>query len=414
MSQRAAKRWLTLVLALIVWAGSAAVRAGELSDEQAEERGRTLEVSVLTFAPGEVYWQRFGHNALRVRNLRDGRSVVYNYGVFDFNQADFARNFALGKMRYVLQRERYDSAVALYRSEDRTVIEQVLALTPTQRARAHEFLEWNARPENAEYGYNYFTDNCSTRVRDVIDRVLGGQLSSAWTTQSTDSSYRSEATRLMAPAPALMLGLDFILGPYADRRLNRWEQGFVPARLSESLAQMHVSDGQGGTKPLVEVRRVVYLGSRGLPPEMPPDWKWTAAGFGIASACILMLFWRKLPKRRGKRLFLSLQWLWTGVLTGAGLLLLMVWGFTEHAAGWRNANLLLASPLSLCLTALPPSALRRGCSVLLAAGLTVGAGMALTTEATNGPLLWWLALAPSLMCLIYLKTREQARHVAQG
>ena len=163
------------LLPLLIWALLAPMAAAlaNAASPAAPPAGAPV-ISVLTFSPGEIYWQRFGHNALLVRE--QGRAVVYNYGIFDFQQEDFLLNFARGRMQYLLAQEPFAQTLALYRHEGRAVVEQQLDLTPEQAIALRDFLVINALPENAEYRYDYFLSNCSTKLRDAIDLALDGQL----------------------------------------------------------------------------------------------------------------------------------------------------------------------------------------------------------------------------------------------
>ena len=156
---------LALWLAALAWPAQA---------EPAAHPGETLRASLLTFAPGETYWQRFGHNALLIENTATGANAVYNYGMFDFFQKNFFLNFARGRMLYRLDVDPLPRTLALYASEGRWVRQQVLNLSPERRLQLALFLDRNAQPDQAQYRYDYFRDNCSTRVRDAIDSVLGG------------------------------------------------------------------------------------------------------------------------------------------------------------------------------------------------------------------------------------------------
>jgi len=115
-------------------------------------------VSLLTIGPGDIFFERFGHNAIVVRGPASGESLAYNYGIFDFDQQDFLLNFARGRMRYRMAVDDLADDLAMYRDEGREITEQRLALTPEQTQRLVEFLEWNARPENAQYHYDYWVD----------------------------------------------------------------------------------------------------------------------------------------------------------------------------------------------------------------------------------------------------------------
>src|SRR5262249_34065989 len=132
----------------------------------ADVPGANLEVALLTFGPGEELWERFGHNAIEVRNRATGAAVLYNYGIFDFAQENFFLNFARGLMTYRVAAGDPAEELPLYVAEGRWIVEQRLNLTAPQRARLAEFLAWNVRPEHAQYRYDYFRANCSTRVRD--------------------------------------------------------------------------------------------------------------------------------------------------------------------------------------------------------------------------------------------------------
>lgn len=301
-------------------------------------------IGVLTMGPGAEYWSRYGHNALLVE-LPDGTATVYNYGFFDFEQPGFLLRFARGQMRYRLVALPFDSDFAYYQAEGRGMQLQWLRLEPEQAERLAGFLEWNARPENAEYRYDYFTDNCSTRVRDALDEVLGGMIREQTRGRSRGLTYRSEALRLAAPDAWMYLGIHLLLGPTADRPLSRWQEGFVPERLRDALSVVQLADG----RPLVEERLDL------LPQRLPdsrdsePRFALLATAIGLGAALLVWL----LAGRRGLagtagRVLLGTFWLLAGL---AGLLGLVLWGFTDHAMAAANRGLLLASPL--CLLLLP-------------------------------------------------------------
>ncbi len=136
-----------------------------------------LEISLMTYGPGDIYWERFGHDALEVRDTVSGESVAFNYGVFDFDQKGFLLNFARGIMAYRMDAENTQSDIDFYAGEGRYVRRQRLALDDAQKERLRRFLLWNIRPENAGYHYDYYVDNCTTRVRDALDDALDGAVS---------------------------------------------------------------------------------------------------------------------------------------------------------------------------------------------------------------------------------------------
>lgn len=297
-------------------------------------------ISLLTVAPGTVYWQRFGHNALLVRER--GVARVFNYGVFDFAQENFFLNFARGRMRYLLYEERLPQMLAAYAAEGREVVEQPLDLAPVQARALRDFLVWNARPENAEYGYDYFLSNCSTQVRDALDLALDGALRRQLEARPAGLDYRQQVQRLTAPDRLLLLGLDAVLGPAADRPRSQWEEAFVPEVLRRALRDVQRLDADGRSVAVAGAERQL-LPMRLPPPDEQPPALWAPLlltglliGAGLVAA-------RRRPR---------LAWLAVPLLALAGLiggLQLAIWGLSEHWAGWANANLLLFNPLAWLL-----------------------------------------------------------------
>jgi len=307
-------------------------------------------VSLLTIGPGEIFFERFGHNALVVRDEASGEAVAYNYGIFDFAQEDFLLNFARGRMRYRIAADALEDDLAMYRAEGRSIVEQRLDLEPGQALALARFLAWNARPENAQYRYDYFEANCSTRVRDALDRALGGALRAQSEGRSRGYTYRLDALRLMAPEPALALLIDLGLGPYADQRIDFWQESFVPETLRGVVAQARLDKPDGRSVPLAAATATLAEGRVEEPPALPPDLRlpFLLAGLGIGA----LLFWLGRARRTAARAPLAAFAMLFELLCGlGGLALAFLWFGTEHRAAWRNENLLLLNPLCLWLAA---------------------------------------------------------------
>lgn len=328
---------VTTALALVFLLLSPAVPAANLHTEP----GSQLEISLLTFGPGEIYWERFGHNAIRVIDHAAETDIAYNYGIFDFAEKDFVLNFVRGHMRYRIAANDTASDIAFYAQEGRWIVEQKLNLAPMQRAALLAFLETNRQPENAYYRYDYFVDNCSTRVRDALDRALDGALHGALVARSRGFTYRMHADRLMAPDFALMLGIDAGLGPFADRRLSAWEDSFVPMALMEHLRDLRIGDA-----PLIASETRLSPSRLTEPAYLPPALRWPFFVIGITVAMSLIVLARRAP-----HLFAVAATLIALVCGIAGLVLAALWGLTDHRSAWRNENLLLLNPL--CLLLLP-------------------------------------------------------------
>lgn len=307
---------------------------------QAAPPASGLRIGVATMQPGEIFWERFGHNAIIVIDPATGAAMSYNFGFFDLEEDGFTGRFVRGEMQYRLLALPFAEDMAYYRDTGRGVSIQWLDLADAEARRLAAALAENAKPENARYRYDYFTDNCSTRVRDALDRALGGLLKRRTASRSQGNTYRSEALRLASPAGWMWLGFDVGLGPFADRPRSLWEDAFVPMRLADSLREVRRADG----RPLV-VGEQRLLPHRIAPEPVAkprPSWPWLLAGFALAAAALAL---GRSGPRRALAIALPL-WL---LCIAVGGLLLFLWGFTDHRAAWGNHNLLLFNPAALLL-----------------------------------------------------------------
>jgi hypothetical protein len=295
--------------------------------------------------------------------------------MFDFNQAHFYTNFIMGTMWYWMGAD-LDAAytVRMYAADHRSVWVQELNLTPGQRANLRDFLVWNQEPKHRFYHYDYYRDNCATRVRDALDAVLDGQIKAQTDTEASGTTYRIETRRAMAGEPFLYTALEFILGQPVDRPLTAWQEMFLPLRLRDHLMTVRVRDAQGKLVPLVKEETTLYEGSDGGVPARPPMWWPWYALIGIVSGGIFAwLGGRSTGSRRWRWVFGALGVMWSILISFAGWFLL--WGevYTNHVAIYHNENILHFSPLAVGVIVLLPLALRGGRRATAAAIWLVGA-----------------------------------------
>lgn len=377
------QRWAAVVLrALLALCAVFAFAAPAVAAQLAQSGAATgaPRIGVMTMQPGQIFFERFGHNAIVVDDPAEG-AISYNYGFFDPTEPDFIARFVRGDMRYRLLALPLAEDLVYYRDVGRGVSIQWLDLDPGEATALAARLADNARPENAHYRYDYFTDNCSTRVRDAIDGALGGTLAARLQSRSQGNTFRSEAVRLASPAPWMWLGFDVGLGPAADRPNSLWEDAFVPMRLAASLRGMRRADG----RPLVQAEE--RLLPHRIDPEPPESrrawWPWLLAG--LAAAALLLGAVRRRPRLVAGAAFGL--WLLCAVVAA---LMLFIWFGTAHHFGWANHNLLLASPL--CLLLLPGAwRLARGRP---AGRVFAGVLAMLALSLVAAPFLHWLPLAP--------------------
>lgn len=323
----------------------------------APEAAPELSVFLLTMGQGDLVWEKFGHNAIWVRDPIAGTDLVYNYGVFDFDSPGYWGRFIRGDWVYQLAVSTVDEIVAAYRYFDRTVVAQELNLTASQKARLQEFLDWNARPENRDYLYDYYLDNCSTRLRDALDRVLGGAMLAQNAGAPTSTTYRWHSRRLIASDRLAYAGLAAGLGPAADRPISRWEEMFLPGKLMEGVREVRVRRGET-LQPLV-LREVVLYEAAGREPEReePPTW---IAWFLLTGAALgaLMSGLGESTRRgsaAGRFALAALSGIWGLLIGTGGLILLALWTLTNHTIAHANENLLHFDPLALGLALLVPA-----------------------------------------------------------
>jgi len=322
---------------LLLWPSHA--RAGV-----ANAPGSNLEVSLITYGPGDTYWERFGHDAIELRDSVSGEAVTFNYGVFDFDESGFLLHFAQGQMHYLMDAAPSDVDQHYYTEVGRSVTRQRLAFTPAQAADMRDYLLWNLQPENARYDYDYYVRNCATRVRDALDKALGGTLKPQLEARPGGMTYRQQTARLMSQQAWLMLILDLGLGPYADQPLNAWQEAFLPMELQQAVSHVTVKNADGHAQPLVIDEQVLSPNRLDAPPATAPDLRLPLALAGLIFAVLLIAAHRFSPVIGA--LLGSLYLLLAGLV---GIALLILWTLTTHHSAWANANLLLFDPLAFLL-----------------------------------------------------------------
>jgi hypothetical protein len=327
------------------------------AQEAPEEPGTELQVFLLTMGQGDAVWERFGHSAIWIRDAGRGTDRVYNYGLFDFHAPGYWKRFLKGNWIYQIGVSDISQTMLEYQYLNRTMVAQALNLTPAERLELRDFLEWQALPENREYRYDYYRDNCSTRIRDVLDRVVGGRLAAATQGVSTETTFRWHTERLIADDKLSYIGLLIGLGPAADRPIDAWQEMFLPEYVHDQIARLSVPAADGQHVPLVASEHVL-VEAAGREPERttPPFWLpyFLAAGIAVGAVLAGLAAWGQRA-RTGRILFALLGALWSLLAGLSGVLLLALWTLTDHTIAHRNENLFQLEPLSLALVVLVPA-----------------------------------------------------------
>jgi hypothetical protein len=365
-----------------------------------------LSIYVMTFGPGDHPFFKFGHDAIWIHDTAAGTDRVYNFGTFAFTGPRLILDFLHGRMTYWLSVSYLPAVLASYERENRTIDVQELALDPAAKQALRARLDVNARPENRDYKYDYFLDNCATRVRDAIDDAARGQLRASAGTPAR-LTLRQQALRMTADYWPLYLALDVVLGPDADRPIDRWGEMFIPEELARGLSAVAVP-GPGGTRPLVSAARPVFAALHRPPPlETPPT---RARALFLAGSTVGLLFfllgWAATrphlapPVRVALRALFGLLLAVWGLVTGfVGSFLVYVWAFTDHVVAHHNQNILLFAPWALAL-------------VVFGIGVTLGRPWAARGARTVALAALAAAIAAALLKLGIVRHQENDRLLA--
>ena len=318
--------------------------------------GSELRISLVTIGPGPEVWERFGHNAIWVEDTLRGTSRWYNYGMFSFAQEDFVPRFIRGLMEYWMESRDPSRDLPAYIARDRSVWVQQLNLWPAQRDRLRAFLELNDTPANRFYRYDYYRDNCSTRIRDALDAALGGEIRRQTEHLDAGTTLRFHTQRLTTNTPLVYTGLLIGLGSWVDRPIAAWEEMFLPMSVREHLRNVTVVGSDGSAEPLVISERTLHESAATPPSTAPP--RWMVYYFIVGAVIGAGLYWlgRKAEDSRVARVgFAGLGTLWALGVGLLGTVLLGLWVATDHVAAYWNENLFMFNPLMLLLAMVIPA-----------------------------------------------------------
>ncbi len=289
------------------------------------------KVSLLTADPGTELYSVFGHSAVRINDSVNGIDWVYNYGTFDFNTSHFYVKFARGKLQYMLTRERFRHFLPEYVYFNRSVHEQVLNLNYEEKKRVVEFLEWNLLPENRFYKYDFFYDNCATRIRDLVTDNIKPRVYFDTTKVVEKKSFRDLITPYLKNMPWNKLGIDLALGLPADKIAEPGEYMFLPDWVMEAFSGAWIED----ERSLIKNTQVVFQGKeQSVSPTIisPKLILWLVFLIGILS-----LINKRFSLIYDKTLFF--------VAGLTGIIIFLLWFATDHSTTHYNYNLLWAIPV---------------------------------------------------------------------
>ncbi|MFD1143058.1 DUF4105 domain-containing protein [Larkinella insperata] len=304
------------------------------------------KISLITIAPGDEVYTSFGHTALWVSDPMYGIDKVYNYGTFASYTDNYYIKFLQGTLPYYVSV--YPMPNQLYASqlENRSVKEQILNLSDAQKQRLYTMLETNARPENREYRYRFYYDNCATRPRDMLVKACGDSLRFVNVVDST-KSYRDWMNEYLTTQPWARMGMNLGIGYPADRTASSWEAMYLPDNVFEEVQRAQLKTPQGQDTPLVANSLFLFRAvtieetSAFLLYLVSPDFVFAVL------LVVVFLITRRQQKRRTRGFWLD-RWLF-GFSGVWGWLLIFLWFFTDHGVTTWNPAVLFLMPLHMPL-----------------------------------------------------------------
>lgn len=325
-------------------------------------------VYLVTFGPGEAVWEKFGHNGIWIVDPELGVDRIYDWGRFSFGDG-FLTRFLQGYLRYWMGSAPSSDYFRAYRDADRSIWVQELAVPAGARRTLAADLAARDTDENRFYQYNYYLDNCSTRVRDVVDGLTGGALAALLQSVPARGNFRFHTQRLTAGSPLLNAGLLLALGPRVDAPATAWEESFIPMAVREHVRGAVLAGPEGAEQPLVAREWTIYESTLEAPPAAPPGRLLPMLVIGVALAGLIAVLGARAQRGGSRRALAAAVGSWSLVAGVLGTLILGLWVGTEHVFTYRNENVLQMTPLSLALAVLAPLAVLRGRAAGAAAGI---------------------------------------------
>ena len=292
------------------------------------------QVSIITVGQGTNLYDSFGHSAIRIKDKINRIDVVYNYGTYDFNTPNFYTKFAQGKLLYDLRREPFYYFFKAYKRENRSLTEQVLDLSTLEKQHYFNYLENNLKPENRKYLYDFFYDNCATRLRKVTNEVLGKN-----TIDYKDELLAKGYTfRELIHQKSTMqdwgkFGIDLALGSVIDKKAPVKNYSFLPEYIQKSFEN---AERKKLGIPFVKKTSILYKKQ----PVAIQQTKYSPMLIFSALFVLVLLITIKDYKTNtiSKKIDFFILFV-TGVL---GLIVLLLWFATDHSATKENWNILWA------------------------------------------------------------------------
>jgi hypothetical protein len=303
-------------------------------------------VYLITCNPGTETYSIYGHSALRIVNNANRTDIVYNWGVFDFSTPNFAWKFAKGRLEYMLIAESMSDFLQTYFYEQRAVYSQRINLLPEETRTLLSLINENLKPENVKYRYDFFYDDCSTRIRDLLEKAVGSNLQYPPLSSAESFTFRDMTGKYQAPYPWLKFGIDLIMGLPGDKKTTFRDRMFLPVDMQNCLNET-VINRNGKMVPLLQNPEVILdfrlpaqAGRKLLAPEN-------------VFSLILILLLIFIPQIKRRYVVNAIDIVIFFILSVLAILMIFFNFFTDHLQMKTNLNIIWLNPfLLMCLLSL--------------------------------------------------------------
>jgi hypothetical protein len=319
---------------------------------QNEQENTTLKIAL--FGPGTPLYSWWGHISIIIEDTASADSRLVDYGIFSFEKENFFGNFALGRLVFSSGSSPAQAVINSYIAQNRDVTVFTLNVLPAKKREIIERIENDLLPENRDYYYHQFRDNCATRIRDIINALTEGQFYSRYANEASPLTLREHLRRYTWFSPFIDWFLNFLLGRGTDIQATKWDAMFLPSEVALSMRDFEYTAADGNNIQLVSETETLYTAvSRPPVPGTPPNRRSFAllAVLLFAGMCVFFMVMDIRQKKTGKAAWLLSQGLLGCFIGLAGSLLFFMSFFTNHDYTYNNLNTLIANPL--LLAALP-------------------------------------------------------------
>lgn len=319
------------------------------------------KISLITCGAGYEVYSMYGHTALRVKNPKLGYDYIFNYGVFSLQMDNFAYLFVKGETDYQVVITTFDSFIQEYVDDNRDVYENEFQLTDSSKRLIVDYLEWNLQPENKVYRYKFFSDNCATRIRTILEKSANiqwntnsenrikppqsGQFSVVindyWKTK-TQYTFRDIILIYQSKLPWINAAIQIPIAAPADTHLTYRAAMFLPDFLMDAVQNATVVNN-GIVMPLSKPAEQLLIPNQKL---LPANSSFLSSPFVVLTCVFILLFLVTLLgiyRRRMYRFIDCLLLFITGII---GVLLIFMSFVSVHESMRPNFNLWWAFPVN--------------------------------------------------------------------